>query len=165
MFGCGDSRVAAEIVFDRGLGDLFVVRTAGHVVDTSVLGSVEFALAQLEVPLVVVLGHDACGAVRASLEAMDSGRMPGGYLRDIVEKVTPSIVAARARGATDAHAVLVEHVRQTVAAPARPVDPGVRRRARAAASRSSARSTTSPTARSPPSTSSARSTRRPSEGP
>ncbi len=113
VFGCGDSRVAAEIVFDRGLGDLFVVRTAGHVVDTSVLGSVEFALAQLEVPLVVVLGHDGCGAVRASLQAMDAGRMPGGYLRDIVEKVTPSIIAARAQGATDAHAVLVEHVRQT----------------------------------------------------
>ncbi len=113
VFGCGDSRVAAEIVFDRGLGDLFVVRTAGHVVDTSVLGSVEFAVAQLEVPLVVVLGHDRCGAVRASLDAVDSGRMPGGYLRDLVERVTPSILAARAQGAADADDVLVEHVRQT----------------------------------------------------
>lgn len=113
VFGCGDSRVAAEIVFDRGLGDLFVVRTAGHVVDTSVLGSVEFAVAALEVPLVVVLGHSSCGAVRASLDAVDSGRMPGGYLRDLVERVTPSIMAARAQGAAGPDEVLVEHVRQT----------------------------------------------------
>ena len=65
VFGCSDSRVAAEIIFDRGLGDLFVVRTAGHVVDAGVLGSIEFGVDVLHAPLVVVLGHDRCGAVRA----------------------------------------------------------------------------------------------------
>jgi len=113
LFGCGDSRVAAEIIFDRGLGDLFVVRTAGHVVDTSVLGSVEFALGRLAVPLVVVLGHDRCGAVQATIEALDSGVMPRGYLRDLVERVTPSVVSARSRGEEDLDAIEAEHVRQT----------------------------------------------------
>src|SRR4051794_9668802 len=57
VFGCSDSRVAAEIIFDQGLGDMFVVRTAGHVADSSVLGSIEYAVSLLEVPLIVVLGH------------------------------------------------------------------------------------------------------------
>ena len=61
FFGCADSRVAAEIIFDRGLGDLFVVRTAGHVIDPGVLGSIEFGVAILDIPLVVILGHDSCG--------------------------------------------------------------------------------------------------------
>ena len=64
LFGCADSRVAAEIIFDQGLGDMFVVRTAGHVIDGSVLGSIEYAVTVLNVPLIVVLGHDSCGAVR-----------------------------------------------------------------------------------------------------
>ncbi len=113
LFGCSDSRVAAEIVFDRGLGDLFVVRTAGHVVDTGVLGSVEFAVGALGVPLVVVLGHDRCGAVQATIGALDSGVMPGGYLRDLVARVTPSVVAARSRGTDDPDAIEAEHVSQT----------------------------------------------------
>ena len=67
LFGCADSRVAAEIIFDQGLGDMFVVRTAGHVVDSAVLGSIEYAVTVLDVPLIVVLGHDSCGAVKATL--------------------------------------------------------------------------------------------------
>ena len=59
FFGCADSRVAAEIIFDRGLGDLFVVRTAGHTVDSSVLGSMEFGVGVLGIPLIVILGHDS----------------------------------------------------------------------------------------------------------
>ena len=114
LFGCSDSRLAAEVIFDRGLGDLFVVRTAGHVVDTSVMGSVEFAVSQLSVPLIVVLGHDRCGAVRATIDALDSGVMPGGYLRDLVERVTPSVVSARARGTDDLDEIEAEHVRGTV---------------------------------------------------
>ena len=73
LFGCSDSRVAAEIVFDRGLGDLFVVRTAGHVVDTTVLGSIEYGVQVLGAPLVVVLGHDSCGAVGAAADALATG--------------------------------------------------------------------------------------------
>jgi carbonic anhydrase len=95
VFGCSDSRVAAEIIFDRGLGDLFVVRTAGHVVDTGVLGSIEFGVAVLHSPLVVVLGHDHCGAVRATLEAHVTGSMPSGFVRDIVERISPSLITAR----------------------------------------------------------------------
>jgi carbonic anhydrase len=115
IFGCSDSRVAAEIVFDRGLGDLFVVRTAGHVLDTGVLGSLEFGVAVLDVPLVVVLGHDACGAVTATLEAHADGRIPGGYVRNVVELVTPSVLAARRRGVADVEGVVHEHARATAA--------------------------------------------------
>ena len=100
LFGCADSRVAAEIIFDQGLGDMFVVRTAGHVVDSAVLGSIEYAVTVLDVPLIVVLGHDSCGAVKATLEALEDGDVPGGYVRDIVERVTPSILFGRAAGLT-----------------------------------------------------------------
>lgn len=92
VFGCSDSRVAAEIIFDRGLGDLFVVRTAGHVVDTTVVGSIEYGVELLRAPLVIVLGHDSCGAVGAAAEALTTGRMPGGFVRAVVDRVIPSIV-------------------------------------------------------------------------
>lgn len=92
LFGCSDSRVAAEIVFDRGLGDLFVVRTAGHVVDTTVLGSIEYGVQVLGAPLVVVLGHDSCGAVGAAADALATGVMPAGFVRAVVDRVIPSIV-------------------------------------------------------------------------
>src|ERR1700752_1512117 len=81
VFGCADSRVAAEIIFDQGLGDMFVVRTAGHVIDAAVLGSIEYAVTVLNVPLIVVLGHDSCGAVNATLSALDDGVVPDGYVR------------------------------------------------------------------------------------
>lgn len=113
IFGCSDSRVAAEIVFDQGLGDLFVVRTAGHVVDAGVLGSVEFGVAVLGIPLVVVLGHDSCGAVAATRDAVEDGTMPGGYIRDLVERVMPSVMAARRTGATTLDDLVAEHVRHT----------------------------------------------------
>src|SRR5271165_1116409 len=73
IFGCADSRVAAELIFDQGLGDMFVVRTAGHVIDSAVLGSIEYAVTVLNVPLIVVLGHDSCGAVKAAIGAIDDG--------------------------------------------------------------------------------------------
>jgi len=113
FFGCADSRVAAEIIFDQGLGDLFVVRTAGHVVDSSVLGSMEFGVGVLGIPLIVVLGHDSCGAVNAAVDAVTSGDMPGGYVRDIVERVTPSVLAASKHGEAGIDEIEAEHVRQT----------------------------------------------------
>lgn len=113
FFGCADSRVAAELIFDQGLGDLFVVRTAGHVVDPSVLGSLEFGVAVLDAPLIVVLGHDSCGAISATLDAVESGQMPGGFLRDIVERVTPSVLTARRVGRLSTDDVEREHVRHT----------------------------------------------------
>ena len=87
LFGCSDSRVAAEIIFDQGLGDMFVVRTAGHVVDTTVLGSIEYGVEVLSAPLVVVLGHDSCGAVGAAVETLRPGARAGGCVRAVVARV------------------------------------------------------------------------------
>jgi carbonic anhydrase len=114
VFGCSDSRVAAEIIFDQGLGDMFVVRTAGHVADSAVLGSIEYAVTVLDVPLVVVLGHDSCGAVKATLSALEDGEVPGGYVRDIVERVTPSILLGRHAGLTRVDEFEARHVNETV---------------------------------------------------
>ncbi|MEU3980875.1 carbonic anhydrase [Streptomyces sp. NPDC026672] len=114
LFGCSDSRLAAEIVFDRGLGDLFVVRTAGHVLGAEVLGSIEYGVGQLGCPLVVVLGHDSCGAIRAARSTLEDGLTPGGYVRDVVERVTSSVLAARAAGLSEEPDIVDEHVRHTV---------------------------------------------------
>jgi len=115
VFGCSDSRVAAEIIFDQGLGDMFVVRTAGHVIDSAVLGSIEYAVSVLGVPLIVVLGHDKCGAVQATLKALDTGEIPGGYVRDLVERVTPSVLTGRRKGMTEVDEFEAQHVRETAA--------------------------------------------------
>ena len=94
VLGCSDSRVPAEIVFDQGLGDLFVIRVAGNVVAPSQVGSVEFAATRFETRLVVVLGHSQCGAIAATLEVLTQ---PGGTnsrnLRSIVNRVRPSVEA------------------------------------------------------------------------
>jgi carbonic anhydrase len=113
VFGCADSRVAAEIIFDQGLGNMFVVRTAGHVMDAAVLGSIEYAVTVLSVPLIVVLGHDSCGAVKATLAALDEGVLPGGYVLDIVERVTPSILLGRHDGLTRVDEFEARHVTET----------------------------------------------------
>ena len=115
LFGCADSRVAAEIIFDQGLGDMFVVRTAGHVIDSAVLGSIEFAVTVLNVPLIVVLGHDSCGAVKATMSALDDGVVPGGYVRDVVERVTPSILVGRREGLSSPDEFEARHVTETAA--------------------------------------------------
>jgi carbonic anhydrase len=113
IFGCSDSRVAAEIIFDRGLGDLFVVRTAGHIIDNGVLGSIEFGVDLLEIPLVVVLGHDGCGAVKATMEAQATGRMPSGYVRHVVELVMLSVLTARRAGVVSVNDVVAAHAQDT----------------------------------------------------
>ncbi|WP_114453358.1 carbonic anhydrase [Halopolyspora algeriensis] len=114
LFGCSDSRLAAEIIFDRGLGDLFVVRTAGHVAGPEVLGSIEYGVGVLGTPLVAVLGHDSCGAVTAARDACTGGSTPPGYVRDVVERVTPSVLAGQAAGLTEVDQLVDEHVRRTV---------------------------------------------------
>ncbi|TYC98957.1 carbonic anhydrase [Arthrobacter echini] len=113
IFGCSDSRLAAEIIFDLGLGDVFVVRTAGQVIDDAVLGSLEYSVAVLGVPLIVVLGHDSCGAVTATIDTVETGTMPPGFIRDLVERITPSVLTARRAGVTDVNATVIEHTRQT----------------------------------------------------
>jgi carbonic anhydrase len=94
ILGCSDSRVPAEIVFDQGLGDLFVIRVAGNIVASSQVGSVEFAAARFGTRLVVVLGHSQCGAILATLEELQ--RPTGNQsrnLRSIVDRVRPSVEA------------------------------------------------------------------------
>jgi len=92
VLGCSDSRAPAEIVFDQGLGDLFVIRVAGNIVAPSGVGSVEFAAERFGTRLVVVMGHTGCGAILATLEHIES---PGGTssrnLRSIVDRVRPSV--------------------------------------------------------------------------
>lgn len=113
IFGCSDSRLAAEIIFDLGLGDAFVVRTAGHVLGDSVIGSLEYGVDVLNVPLIVILGHDSCGAVTAAKDTVDTGVMPRGWLRDLVERITPSVLAARRAGHDDLNDMVIENVRQS----------------------------------------------------
>jgi carbonic anhydrase len=92
VLGCSDSRVPAEIVFDQGLGDLFVIRVAGNVVAPSQIGSVEFAAERFGTRLVVVLGHSSCGAVVATLEELRrSEGTPSRNLRSIVDRIRPSV--------------------------------------------------------------------------
>jgi carbonic anhydrase len=106
ILGCSDSRVPAEIVFDQGLGDLFVIRVAGNIVASSQIGSVEFAAARFGTRLVVVLGHSQCGAILATLEEL---QQPTAHqsrgLRSIVDRVRPSVealLASELRHDTDA---------------------------------------------------------------
>ncbi|HSP19080.1 MAG TPA: carbonic anhydrase [Myxococcaceae bacterium] len=92
VLGCSDARVPAEIVFDQGLGDLFVIRVAGNVVAPSQVGSVEFAVDRFGIRMVVVLGHSRCGAIDATLEALSRpGQPQSPGLRSIVDRVRPSI--------------------------------------------------------------------------
>jgi carbonic anhydrase len=92
VLGCSDSRVPAEIVFDRGLGDLFVIRVAGNIVAPSLIGSVEFAAEQFQTRLVDVLGHSGCGAVLATIEQLNRPvEKQSRNLRAIVDRVRPSV--------------------------------------------------------------------------
>jgi carbonic anhydrase len=99
VLGCSDSRVPAEIIFDQGLGDLFVIRVAGNIVAPSQVGSVEFAASRFGTRLVVVLGHSGCGAVLATLEEL---QRPSGdrsqNLTSIVDRIRPSVEALLAAG-------------------------------------------------------------------
>src|SRR5947209_19468840 len=91
VLGCSDSRVPAELVFDLGFGDLFVIRVAGNIVAPSQVGSVEFAAARFGTPLVVVMGHTQCGAVLATLEEVSSRGHHSPNIRSIVDRIRPSV--------------------------------------------------------------------------
>ena len=100
IVGCADSRVSPELVFDQGVGDLFVVRVAGNVVGGAgpfVKGSVEFAVAELGVRLIIVLGHGACGAVKAAVQHIDANDTLPGSIRDLVEVIRPAAAAVRGK--------------------------------------------------------------------
>ena len=92
VLSCSDSRVAPEIIFDQGLGDIFVVRVAGNVVEPTTLGSIEYGVEHLHTPLVIILGHESCGAVKATLEAKGK---PEGNIGAILKKIMPAVNTAR----------------------------------------------------------------------
>jgi carbonic anhydrase len=110
ILGCSDSRVPAEIVFDQGLGDLFVIRVAGNIVAASLVGSVEFAASRFGTRLVVVLGHSQCGAVLATLEELQQpSDNQSRNLRSIVDRVRPSVEPLLATELRHDPAALVRH--------------------------------------------------------
>jgi len=120
ILGCSDSRVPAEIVFDQGLGDLFVIRVAGNIVAPSQIGSVEFAAERFSTRLVVVLGHSQCGAILATLETLqvDSER-PSRNLSSIVDRVRPAVESLMATDLRhDPEALVTQAVRANVRASA-----------------------------------------------
>jgi len=118
LFGCSDSRLAAEIIFDKGLGDLFVVRNAGQVISDSVIGSLEYAVAVLDVPLIVVLGHDECGAVRAAIdsEKPDAAPLPP-HIAQLIAPIRPAVKRVHVEDGEEPDILEVgrEHLRDTVA--------------------------------------------------
>lgn len=120
ILGCSDSRVPAEIVFDQGLGDLFVIRVAGNIVAPSQIGSVEFAAGRFGTRLVVVLGHSRCGAIEATLDELQRPSTAHSHnLRSIVDRVSPSVQAVLATGLrNDPEALIRDAVRANVRASA-----------------------------------------------
>jgi carbonic anhydrase len=114
VIGCADSRTSPEILFDQGLGDLFVVRLAGNIVDDAALGSVEFAVAQLGARLIVVLGHEKCGAVKATVGVVNGGAAPANHIASIVEAIKPAAQAAKGRAGDAVENAVNENVHADV---------------------------------------------------
>ncbi len=112
ILGCADSRVSPELAFDQGPGDLFVVRVAGNFVNDDGLASLEYSVKFLGVPLIMVLGHTHCGAVSASIKAIEGHTSLPGHLPDLVQAIAPAVEIARARGSGDVlAAATIENVR------------------------------------------------------
>ncbi|MCH9649460.1 MAG: carbonic anhydrase [Deltaproteobacteria bacterium] len=118
VLGCSDSRVPAEIVFDQGLGDLFVIRVAGNVVTPTQIGSIEFAVAEFATPLVVVLGHSRCGAVQATLSQLNNPQQPlSPSLRALIRCLQPAVEPLlEADWAEDPEALLTAAVQANIRA-------------------------------------------------
>jgi len=115
LFGCSDSRLSAEMIFDVGLGDLFVVRNAGQVIAETILGSLEFAVEVLKVPLILVLGHDECGAVKASLDSKQGTlSTEGEFIRNLVARIGPTIERSLAAGESGLDQLTHNHIEDTI---------------------------------------------------
>src|SRR5436305_9248189 len=106
ILGCADSRVAPELLFDEGLGDLFVIRVAGNIADDAVLGSIEYAVEHLGSKLIVVLGHESCGAVSAAVASESAS----GHLSSLVTAIRPSVLATASSPGDRIHNCVVENV-------------------------------------------------------
>jgi len=115
LFGCSDSRLSAEIIFDVGLGDLFVVRNAGQVIAETILGSLEYAVEVLKVPLILVLGHDECGAIRATIDAKEGKLVSKGeFIHNLVARISPTVTESYAAGKRDIDDITALHIRDTI---------------------------------------------------
>ncbi|CAM3127693.1 carbonic anhydrase [Paracoccus nototheniae] len=111
---CSDSRVPPELLFGRGLGELFIVRNAGNTVDTVAMGSIEYAVAELGVPLVVIMGHESCGAVKAALAVVkDNARFPG-QIDNMIEPIIPAVLEARGQEGDELENAVKQNIRRTV---------------------------------------------------
>ena len=115
LVSCSDSRVPPELLFGRGLGEMFIVRNAGNTVDTTALGSIEYAVSQLGVPLIVVMGHQRCGAVVAAVDVVENNAFYPGAIGSMIEPIVPAVLAAKAEGKGDLIEMSVRrNVRRTV---------------------------------------------------
>ncbi|MBA2466399.1 MAG: carbonic anhydrase [Sphingomonas sp.] len=114
LVSCSDSRVPPEVLFGRGLGELFIVRNAGNTVDTAAMGSIEYAVAELKVPLVVVMGHERCGAVAAALSVVQNNTAYPGSIGRMIESIVPAVLQARSAGADWLDASVKSNVIRTV---------------------------------------------------
>jgi carbonic anhydrase len=114
VIGCIDSRVPLEAIFDQTFGSICVVRSGAHVVDRAVLGSIGFAVVELGVPLVMVLGHKRCGAVQATVAALRAGEHPAGDIGYLVDELTPAVRAVGADEPEVAEKAMRAHVGRTV---------------------------------------------------
>ncbi|KMO29066.1 carbonic anhydrase [Methylobacterium variabile] len=98
LVSCSDSRVSPEILFGRGLGELFIVRNAGNTVDTAALGSIQYAVAKLGVPLILVMGHSRCGAVEAAVDVVTNNTLYPGAIGQMIEPIVPAVLGVRDKG-------------------------------------------------------------------
>jgi carbonic anhydrase len=114
LVSCSDSRVPPELLFGRGLGELFIVRNAGNTVDTTALGSIQYAVAELGVPLVVVLGHERCGAVDAAVKVVKENATFPGAIGQMVESIVPAVLRAQSQQGDLLDNAVRENVRRTV---------------------------------------------------
>lgn len=114
LVGCSDSRVAPEVLFDTGLGELFIVRNAGNTVDMVALGSIKYAVQVLGVPLVLVLGHERCGAVEAAVSVVEKNTVYPGSIGRMVEPIIPAVLKAKASGSYTGEDLLDAAVRENV---------------------------------------------------
>ena len=98
LVGCSDSRVSPELLFGRGLGELFIVRNAGNTVDTAALGSIEYGVGVLGCPLIVVLGHQSCGAVAAAVDVVEKNAGFPGVIGEMIQPIIPAVLAVKGQG-------------------------------------------------------------------
>lgn len=114
LIGCSDSRVSPELLFGRGLGELFIVRVAGNTVGPTALGSIEYAISHLGVPLVVVLGHERCGAVAAAVDVVEKNATFPGHIGEMVEPIVPAVLKAKGSPGDLLNNAVAENVHRVV---------------------------------------------------